>query len=123
MLGRDWVRAGVPEKAGARGRAGWAKTNGAGARVRAGVLVMTWAGAGGWGNSRLWAVNFGLTAGAGAGAGAAVAVAVALMFLLACPAAAGSSTAWTQSSAGPAGECSSSVPPAARTDLEPDLEQ
>ena len=86
MLGRDWVRAGVPERVGARGRA---KTNGAG------VLLMTGAGVGGQGNSRLWAVFIlGLTAvagavagaGAGAGATAAVAVAVALRFILARPA-------------------------------------
>ena len=38
-------------------------------------------------------------------------------------AAAGSSTAWTQSSAGPAGEWSSSFPPAARTDLEQQEEE
>ena len=91
MLGRDWVRAGVPERVGARGRA---KTNGAGAWGRAktngaGVLLVTGAGVGGQGNSRLWAVFIlGLTAVAGAvaGAGATAAVAVALRLILARPA-------------------------------------
>ena len=59
----------MPKKAGAWVRPGWAKTNGAGARVRAEVLLKTGAGApngGGRGNSCLWVAILGLTAGAAA---------------------------------------------------------